>query len=79
GTRLVVPKDAVLESGERQLIFVHHGGGRLEWRRVTLGIRGDDWIEILDGVQMGDHVITSPNFLLDSESQLKAAMGGMKH
>ncbi|MDF2971818.1 MAG: cebB [Microvirga sp.] len=79
GTRLVVPKDAVLESGERQLIFVHHGGGRLEWRRVTLGIRGDDWIEILDGVQVGDHVITSPNFLLDSESQLKAAMGGMKH
>ena len=79
GTRLVVPNDAVLETGERDVIFIHLGGGRLEWRRVRLGLRADDWVEILEGVSEGDHIITSANFLLDSESQLKAAMGGMKH
>ena len=79
GTRLVVPKDAVLETGERQLIFIHHGGGRLEWRSVRLGLRADDWVEILEGVSDGDHIITSANFLLDSESQLKAAVAGMRH
>jgi Cu(I)/Ag(I) efflux system membrane fusion protein len=79
GTRLAVPNDAVLETGERDVIFIHLGGGRLEWRRIRLGLRADDWVEILEGVSEGDHIITSANFLLDSESQLKAAMGGMKH
>jgi Cu(I)/Ag(I) efflux system membrane fusion protein len=77
GTRLVVPREAVLETGKRQLIFLHHGGGRLEWREVKSGLRADDWIEILEGVKEGDHIVTSSNFLIDSESQLKAAMGGM--
>jgi Cu(I)/Ag(I) efflux system membrane fusion protein len=77
GTRLAVSKDAVLESGERQIIFIHHGGGRLEWRNVKIGLRGGDWVEIVDGLQEGEHIVTSANFLLDSESQLKAAVGGM--
>lgn len=82
GVRLVVPRNAVLESGERQIIFIHHGGGRLEWREVKIGQRSGDWVEILDGVLQGEHVVTSANFLIDSESQLKAAIGsmpGMKH
>ncbi len=77
GTRLAIPRDAVLESGERQIIFIHHGGGKLEWRTVKLGVRAADWVEVLDGVEEGDHVVTSANFLIDSESQLKAAVGGM--
>jgi Cu(I)/Ag(I) efflux system membrane fusion protein len=79
GTKLVVPKDALLETGQRQLIFIHHGGGRLEWRSVKTGLKADDWIEIVEGLKEGEHIVTSANFLIDSESQLKAAMGGMKH
>lgn len=78
GMRLVVSKDAVLESGERQIIFIHHGGGQLEWRNIKIGLRSGDWIEILEGLNEGEHIVTSANFLLDSESQLKNAVGGMK-
>lgn len=77
GTRLVVPRDAILESGERQLLFIHHGGGQLEWRSVTLGAKAGDWVEVREGLKEGDHVVTGANFLIDSESQLKAAVGGM--
>jgi Cu(I)/Ag(I) efflux system membrane fusion protein len=77
GLRLAVPKDAVLETGERKIIFIHHGGGKLEWRNVATGVRGAEWVEITEGIAPGDHVVTSANFLIDSESQLKAAVGGM--
>ncbi|WP_347257895.1 efflux RND transporter periplasmic adaptor subunit, partial [Methylocaldum sp.] len=69
GLRLAVPKDAVLETGERKIIFIHHGGGKLEWRNVTTGVRGAEWVEITEGIEPGDHVVTSANFLIDSESQ----------
>jgi len=77
GTKLVVPRDAILESGERQLLFIHHGGGQLEWRHVTLGAKTGDWVEVQEGLKEGEHVVTGANFLIDSESQLKAAVGGM--
>lgn len=77
GERLAVPKNAVLDSGERQIIFIHLGNGYLEWREVKIGQRSGDWVEILDGLQEGEHVVTSANFLIDSESQLKSAIGGM--
>ncbi|HSF29481.1 MAG TPA: efflux RND transporter periplasmic adaptor subunit [Candidatus Tectomicrobia bacterium] len=78
GTRLVVSTDAILDSGERQLIFIHLGGGRLEWRTVKLGVRAGDWVEVLEGLKEEEHIVTSANFLIDSESQLKAAVSGMK-
>ncbi|HXG20070.1 MAG TPA: efflux RND transporter periplasmic adaptor subunit [Methylomirabilota bacterium] len=78
GTRLVIPTEAVLESGERQLLFIHHGGGVLEWRTVKLGVRAGEWVEVVDGLAEGEHVVTSSNFLIDSESRLKAAVGGMR-
>lgn len=78
GTRLVVPTEAILDSGERQLIFLHLGEGRLEWRTVKLGVRTGDWVEVLEGLKEDEHIVTSANFLLDSESQLKAAVGGMQ-
>ena len=82
GRRLAIPRDAVLETGERQVIFVHHGGGTLEWRDAKLGVQAGEWVEVLEGVKEGDHIVTSANFLIDSESQLKSAvrgMAGMKH
>lgn len=85
GTRLAVPRNAILESGQRQVIFIHHGGGKLEWRTVTLGAKTGDYVEVVEGLKEGEHIVTSANFLIDSESQLKAAvesmggMGGMKH
>lgn len=85
GTRLAVPRNAILESGQRQVVFIHHGGGKLEWRNVTLGAKTGDYVEVVEGLEEGDHIVTSANFLIDSESQLKAAvesmggMGGMKH
>lgn len=82
GSRLAIPRDAVLETGERQIVFIHHGGGTLEWRNVKLGVQAGDWVEVLEGVKAGDHMVTSANFLIDSESQLKSAvrgMAGMKH
>jgi Cu(I)/Ag(I) efflux system membrane fusion protein len=78
GTRLAIPRDAVLESGERHVIFIHHGGGKLEWRNVKLGAQAGDWVEVVEGLKEGDHIVTSANFLIDSESQLKAAVGGMQ-
>lgn len=80
GTRLVVPKEAVIESGQKQLVFIHHGGGRLEPRPIKSGVKGEQYLEVTEGVREGDHVVTSANFLIDSESRLKAAvesMGGM--
>jgi len=77
GSRLAIPRDAVLETGERQIVFIHHGGGTLEWRNVQLGVQAGDWVEVMDGVQEGDHIVTSANFLIDSESQLKSAVRGM--
>ncbi|AAU27105.1 TPA: efflux RND transporter periplasmic adaptor subunit [Legionella pneumophila] len=79
GKRLVVPKNAVLLTGERAVVFIYHGNGKIEWRDVTLGVRAGDLLEIVKGVKEGDQIITSANFLIDSESQLKAAMGGMQH
>lgn len=80
GTRLAIPQEAIIESGRKQVIFVHHGGGRLEPRLVKTGVRTGEWSEVLQGLNEGDHVVTSANFLIDSESRLKSAvdsMGGM--
>lgn len=77
GTKLVVPTNAILETGERQLLFIHHGSGQLEWRSVKLGAKAGDWVEVKEGLKEGEHVVTGANFLIDSESQLKAAVGGM--
>lgn len=77
GNRLAIPRDAVLETGERQVVFIHHGGGTLEWRNVTLGVQAGDWVEVIENIKEGDHIVTSANFLIDSESQLRSAVRGM--
>ena len=71
--KLVVPETAVLNSGDRQVVFLDRGEGRFEPRAVTIGTQSGGFIEILSGLREGDRIVTSGNFLIDSESQLKAA------
>jgi len=77
GKVLTVPASAVIDSGTRQVVLVRLPEGRFEPRTVTLGGRSDDYVEILKGVAEGEQVVTSANFLIDAESNLKAALGGM--
>jgi Cu(I)/Ag(I) efflux system membrane fusion protein/cobalt-zinc-cadmium efflux system membrane fusion protein len=75
GRQLVVPASAVFQTGLRQVVFVDHGNGSLEPKDVSLGARvGDDFV-VLKGLQAHQQIVTSANFLLDSESQLQAAAG----
>ncbi|CAN5456623.1 hypothetical protein BH10ACI4_BH10ACI4_04560 [soil metagenome] len=75
GRQLVVPASAVFQTGTRQLVFVDHGNGSLEPKDVVLGPRfGDDFV-VLKGLEARQQIVTSANFLLDSESQLQAAAG----
>jgi len=75
GRQLVIPATGVFQSGTRQIVFVDRGGGTLEPREVTLGPRVMDDFIVLKGLEAGDRVVTSANFLIDSESQLQAALG----
>jgi Cu(I)/Ag(I) efflux system membrane fusion protein len=80
GTRLAIPQEAIIESGRKQVVFLHHGGGRLEPRLIKTGVKTGEWSEVLEGLKEGDAVVTSANFLIDSESRLRSAvesMGGM--
>ncbi len=70
---LVVPKEAVLETGLRQLVFLDRGQGRYEPASVKLGRRSQDDVEVLAGLKAGDRIVTSANFLLDAESKLASA------
>jgi RND family efflux transporter MFP subunit len=75
GTQLVIPATGVLQSGTRQVVFVNRGDGYLEPREVELGARAGDDFVVLKGLQEGEEIVTSANFLIDSESQLQAALG----
>lgn len=75
--QLTVPVDAVLDAGERKTVFVDRGDGFLEPRQVTTGDRSGDRIQILSGLTVGERIVTSGNFLIDSESQMKSAAAGM--
>lgn len=75
GRQLVVPASAVFQSGTRQLVFLNHGNGSLEPKEVAVGPRvGDDFV-VLRGLEARQSIVTSANFLIDSESQLQAAAG----
>ncbi len=75
GRSLVVPASAVLQSGTRQMVFLDQGDGNLIPKEVTLGPRAGDNFIVLNGVKEHQKVVTSANFLIDSESQLQAAVG----
>jgi Cu(I)/Ag(I) efflux system membrane fusion protein len=73
---LSVPESAVLDTGSRQAVLVDKGQGRFEPRDVKLGHRGDGFVEVREGVAEGEPVVVSANFLIDAESNLKAALKG---
>ena len=76
---LTVPDSAVLDTGTRQLVLVQRGEGKFEPRPVKLGMRADGYFEVLEGVKAGEVVVVSANFLIDAESNLKAAIGSFGH
>ena len=77
GDVLAVPTDAVLSTGSRTIVFIPREGGRFEPREVKLGNRVDGWYQVLSGLGEGEPVVTQANFLIDSESRLKAALSDM--
>lgn len=77
GERLAIPAAAVMRTGERTYTFKDAGDGKLTPVELKLGARAGEWFELRDGLAAGDKVVTSANFLVDSESQLKAALAGM--
>jgi Cu(I)/Ag(I) efflux system membrane fusion protein len=74
GKRLAVPLSALIDSGNRQVVIVDRGEGRFEPRPVKAGLRGDGYVEIADGLKAGENVVVAANFLIDAESNLKAAL-----
>ena len=79
GSKVVVPAEAVLDSGNEQIVFVVRDGGMFEPRRITMGPQCDNLIVVLSGLKPGEEIVVSGNFLIDSESRLKSSMGGMQH
>ena len=77
GSRLVVPQEAVLDSGSEQLVYVALGDGYFEPRKIQIGAKVDDKYVVLNGLRAGERIVTSGNFLIDSESKLKSATSGM--
>jgi len=75
--QLVVPASAVIDNGRRRVVLVDKGEGRFEPRDVQLGARGDDYTAVTDGLREGERVVTAAAFLLDSEANLKAALGAL--
>ena len=76
GQVLTVPASAVIDSGTRRVVLVQLAEGKFEPRDVKLGARSDEYVAVLEGVKEGEKVVVSANFLIDAESNLKAALGG---
>ncbi|RJQ56669.1 MAG: efflux RND transporter periplasmic adaptor subunit [Nitrospiraceae bacterium] len=81
GKKLVIPDEAVIDTGTRQIIYVDKGEGYFEPREVMPGLRADGMTEIIQGLKAGEKVASSGTFLIDSEAQLKGVkpLGGHKH
>ncbi len=75
GRHMMIPTSGVFQTGTQNIVFVDHGGGYLEPRNVELGPQAGDQFIILKGLRAGERIVTSANFLIDSESQLQAALG----
>lgn len=77
GRQLVVPREAVIDTGARQLVFLARGNGYFEPREIQVGPEMDERVVVLDGLEPGETIVTSGAFLIDSESQLSTVTGGM--
>ena len=79
GTQIVVPGEAVLDSGKEQSVFIAKGDGHFEPRKITTGAKLDGKVVVVAGLKPGETVVTSGNFLIDSESRLMSAEDTMRH
>jgi Cu(I)/Ag(I) efflux system membrane fusion protein len=77
GTGLVVPDGAVIDTGDRRLVLVDRADGTVEPRAIEVGVKTAGGYQVLGGLVKGERVVTSANFLLDSESSLKAALAAL--
>ena len=77
GQKLAVPEEAVIDTGLRQIAIVDKGSGYFEPREIKVGAKVENYYEVIKGLKAGERVVTSANFLIDSESKLKEALGGM--
>ena len=72
GSRLAVPKTAIIDTGIRKVVYIDFGDGSYKAQEITTGAEADNFIEVTSGLKAGDKIVTNGNFMLDSESQLKA-------
>lgn len=79
GKQIFVPQEAIMDSGDKQYVFVVHDGGVFEPRVIQMGAKLEGNVVVLSGLHAGETIVTSGNFLVDSESRLKSAMSGMQH
>ena len=79
GTKLTIPADAVIDTGERHVVYVDKGGGNFEPREVALGLKGDGMVEVIRGLNAGERVASAANFLIDSEAKLKGVVPLHQH
>ena len=77
GTVIAVPDSAVIDSGARRVAFVVKGDGLFEPRDLVLGRRGDGFVEVREGLAEGEQIVVTSNFLIDAESNLRAALTGL--
>jgi Cu(I)/Ag(I) efflux system membrane fusion protein len=77
GQKLAVPEGAIIDTGVRQVAIIDKGNGYFEPREVKVGFKAEGYYEVIKGLKAGERVVTSANFLIDSESNLKEAVGGM--
>ncbi|TCZ61186.1 efflux RND transporter periplasmic adaptor subunit [Roseicella aquatilis] len=77
GATVAVPEGAVIDSGTRRVVFIERGEGRYEPREVRTGRRGGGFVEVREGLAEGDRVVVAANFLIDAESNLRAALRGL--
>jgi Cu(I)/Ag(I) efflux system membrane fusion protein len=77
GQKVAVPEGAIIDTGVRQMAIIDKGNGYFEPREVKVGAKVDNYYEVIKGLKAGERVVTSANFLIDSESKLKEAMAGM--
>ena len=72
--RLIIPEDAVIDSGTRQIVYIDKGEGYFEPREITIGLRADGMVEVTKGLKPGEKIATAANFLIDSEAKLKGVV-----
>ncbi|NNF97731.1 MAG: efflux RND transporter periplasmic adaptor subunit [Halobacteria archaeon] len=74
---ILIPREALIRTGQEERVILSEGGGRFRQRKVVAGIESGDWVQIVSGLEPGDEVVTSGQFLIDSEASLKASLARM--